>query len=85
MPARKLSTLAWIATATSVAMYLSYIDQIRLNLSGEPGSVIQPLAATVNCSLWVALGLLRRPRDWPVALASAPGIVLGALAVVTGL
>jgi hypothetical protein len=70
---------------TSVAMYGSYLDQIRLNLAGEPGSIIQPMAAVVNCTLWVAYGLLRRPRDWPIALASAPGVVLGAAAVVTAL
>lgn len=80
-----LSLIGWIATATSIAMYLSYIDQIRLNLVGEHGSIIQPLAATVNCTLWVALGMLRTPRDWPVAIVSMPGILLGALPVATAL
>jgi len=83
MSDRQLRLLALMATMMSVAMYVSYVDQIRLNLAGETGSIIQPLVATLNCTLWVGLGMSRRPRDWPVAIASAPGIVLGALAVLT--
>ena len=66
-------------------MYLSYIDQIRLNLSGEKGSVIQPAATVANCTLWLAYGALRERRDWPIMLANAPGILLGAIALITAL
>jgi len=83
MADRHLRLLGWIATVTAVAMYLSYVDQIRLNLAGATGSVVQPLAAVVNCSLWVAYGYLRTPREWPIVVANAPGVVLGALAAVT--
>ncbi|MBW6523033.1 SWEET family sugar transporter [Sphingomonas sp. RHCKR47] len=83
---RHLRILGWVATATAVAMYLSYIDQIQLNLAGEKGSLIQPLATMVNCSLWVAYGSLRRPRrDWPIVLANAPGVLLGAISFATAL
>lgn len=82
---KRLNILAWVATVMSVIMYVSYIDQIRLNLSGNHGSVIQPLAATITCSLWVTLGFLRRPADWPVALASLPGLLLGTITVLTAL
>ncbi len=34
---RKLMLLGWIATATAVAMYLSYIDQIQLKSGGTEG------------------------------------------------
>jgi hypothetical protein len=34
---RHLLILGWIATATAAVMYLSYIDQISLNLSGHKG------------------------------------------------
>ncbi|GJD63993.1 SWEET family sugar transporter [Methylobacterium frigidaeris] len=73
----------WIATATGVLMFISYIDQIQLNLSGQKGSIIQPLATVVNCALWTTYGALR--RDWPVSFANAPGIVLGTLALITAL
>ena len=49
--------LGWIATATAVAMYLSYIDQIQLNLGGQKGSGMQPLATIGNCSICVSYGL----------------------------
>lgn len=85
MTERQLRHLGWVATGASLAMYGSYVDQIRLNMAGETGSIIQPLAAAANCTLWVAYGLLRRPREWPIALANAPGVVLGAATVATGL
>ncbi len=77
MTDRHLRLLGWIATATAVTMYLSYIDQIRLNLAGEKGSVLQPIATIVNCALWVTYGFAREQRDWPIVLANAPGVVLG--------
>lgn len=77
MTDRHLRLLGWIATATAITMYLSYIDQIRLNLAGEKGSVLQPLATIVNCALWVGYGFAREKRDWPIVLANAPGVVLG--------
>ena len=85
MKDRHLRVLGWIATATAVAMYLSYIDQIRLNLAGDKGSILQPLAAIINCSLWVAYGLLREKRDWPIVFANAPGVLLGAITLATAL
>jgi uncharacterized protein with PQ loop repeat len=85
MKDRHLLILGWIATATAVAMYLSYVDQIRLNLAGDKGSTIQPLATIVNCALWVAYGFLRQKRDWPIVLANAPGVILGAVALATAL
>ena len=82
---RVITLLGWVATATAALMYVSYVSQIRLNLAGHKGSVIQPLATVVNCSLWVAYGLMKRIRDWPVALANAPGVLLGAITFVTAL
>ena len=82
---RALAILGWVATATAVAMYLSYIDQIALNLKGEKGSTIQPLATMVNCALWVAYGFLRPKRDWPIVIANAPGVLLGGISLATAL
>ncbi|WP_375382978.1 SemiSWEET family transporter [uncultured Sphingomonas sp.] len=82
---RAITLLGWIATATAVVMYVSYLSQIQLNLAGHKGSAVQPLATMLNCSLWVAYGLLKRVRDWPVALANAPGVILGAVTFATAL
>ncbi|MBB6190179.1 uncharacterized protein with PQ loop repeat [Sphingobium wenxiniae] len=85
MSDRGLHILGWIASATAVAMYMSYLDQIRLNLAGQKGSLIQPGATFMNCSLWVAYGFLREKKDWPIVIANGPGIVLGAVAFATAL
>lgn len=57
MNQRYISILGWVATFTAVCMYVSYIPQIYANLSGNKCAPIQPLAAVINCSLWVAYGL----------------------------
>ena len=49
---------------------LSYLQQIGLNLSGQKGGWLQPFATMINCSLWVAYGLLKEKRDLPISLAS---------------
>ena len=77
--------LGWVATATAIGMYVSYIPQISDNLAGHKGNPIQPLVAAINCSLWVAYGLLKKPkRYYPVAKAKSPKIIPGALAMATG-
>ncbi|MGE5453106.1 MAG: SemiSWEET family transporter [Acidobacteriota bacterium] len=78
-----LRTLGWAASATAVAMYVSYVDQIRLNLDGHKGSLLQPAATVLNCLLWTGYGLFRPQRDWPIVLANLPGIVLGLAALIT--
>ena len=85
MSERQLRLLGWVATLTAVAMYASYIDQIRLNLAGEPGSVVLPAATVVNCTLWTGYGYLRASRDWPIVLANVPGVVLGLVTLATAL
>ena len=39
--------------------------------------------ACINCIIWVSYGLFKERRDWPVALANAPGIIFGLVAAVT--
>lgn len=43
--------LGWVATATAIGMYVSYIPQISDNLAGHKGNPIQPLVAAINCAL----------------------------------
>ena len=76
-----IQILGWVATVTAIVMYVSYIPQIMDNLNGHKGNPIQPLAAAVNCLLWVIYGLKR--RDYPIAVANAPGVIFGALAFLT--
>ena len=82
---RFITILGYAATFISVCMYVSYLQQIGLNLSGQKGGWLQPFATTINCSLWVAYGLLKEKRDLPISLANAPGVVLGLITFVTAL
>lgn len=82
---RQTQVLATIATITAVSMYVSYIPQIQMNLAGQKGSALQPLVAAINCTLWVIYALFKPQRDIPVALANAPGIVLGLITFWTAL
>jgi uncharacterized protein with PQ loop repeat len=82
---RLVILLGWAASAMACAMFLSYADQIRLNLDGHKGSIIQPAITVVNCLLWAAYGALKPRTDWPIVVANLPGIVFGALALVTAL
>ena len=77
--------LGWIATCTSMLMYISYISQISGNLHGHKGDFIQPFVAGINCSLWVLYGFLGEKRDWPLVIANTPGIIFGFTAAFTAL
>lgn len=80
---RLVTIIGWIATFTSVCMYISYIPQIMDNLSGLKGNPIQPFAASINCTLWVVYGLKR--KDYPLVAANTPGIIFGSIAAFTAL
>jgi uncharacterized protein with PQ loop repeat len=82
---RTLRVIGWCATVTAILMYGSYLDQIRMNLAGEKGAVIQPLATVFNTCLWTAYGWLHKEKDWPIIVANVPGIVLGATCLYTAL
>ena len=76
MSEKQSAILGWIGTLLSVIMYVSYVPQIINNLHGMKGTPIQPLAAAVNCTIWVIYSLTKKNRDYPVASANAPGIIL---------
>jgi len=59
--------------------------QIIGTLNGHKGDWIQPLVAGINCTLWVAYGLWREKKDWPIVIANAPGIIFGGTAAITAL
>lgn len=83
MSEKTVNMIGWIATGTAVIMYFSFIDQIRLNLSGQKGSLIQPATAVLNCFFWILYGWLKQKRDWPIIIANSPGVILGAIAFIT--
>ncbi len=80
-----VNKIGWAASVMAILVYLSYLDQIRLNLSGHPGSVILPIFTVLNCTLWVTYGFLLEKRNWPIIICNLPGIVLGALTAITAI
>ena len=80
-----VNALGSVAAVAAIVMYVSYIPQIIGNLHGNRGDYIQPLAAAINCILWVGYGLLKKERDWPIAIANFPGVIFGLMAFLTAL
>jgi len=46
---------------------------------------MQPAATVLNCVLWTTYALARTRKDWPIAAANIPGIVLGLATLITAL
>lgn len=85
LSAKAFHYLGIVATAASLGMYISYIPQIIDNLYGLKSNPTQPLAAAINCLLWVCYGLMREKKDWPITIANSPGVIFGLLAFLTAL
>lgn len=80
---RRLDTIGWAASLAGILMNTTFIDQIRLNLEGQPGSLFLPLATVINCSLWTLYALLKQKTDWPIVACNALGVLMGSLTFVT--
>ena len=78
-----LHIVSTIGILTACFMYVSYIPQIINNLNGHPTPPYQPAVAALNCILWVWYAV--SVKNWPVAIANAPGILFGIIAAVTAL
>lgn len=85
MTEKTVTKIGWFASLMEIIMFSSYIDQIRMNISGQPGSIVLPLATTINGVAWVSQALLKEKKDWPVFACNALAIVLGAVTAVTAL
>lgn len=83
MSERMINRIGWFASAMGICMFFSFIDQIRLNLAGQPGSVLLPLATMVNCAAWTAYGSLKTKKDWPLICSNGLGVVLAVMTAVT--
>jgi hypothetical protein len=85
MQKKFVELIGWSASSAAVIMFIAYVDQIRLNLGGHKGSVIQPAATIFNCALWIAYGASKEKKDWPIIIANIPGVILGAIASLTAM
>jgi len=85
MHTKIVNIIGWLASIMAISMYVSYSDQIARNLAGHSGSVVQPIFATLNCIFWTLYGILKPKIDWPIVVCNVPGIIFGAITVVTAL
>lgn len=80
-----VSKIGWAASLLAIAMYFSYIDQIRLNIEGHPGSIVLPIITTFNCIFWVVFGFFLEKRNWQIIACNVPGIFLGIATAITAI
>ena len=85
MTEKQAKIIGWLGTTLAILMYVSYIPQIMGNLNGNKTSFIQPLVASINCTIWVVYGLFKKEKDLPIIFANLPGIIFGLIAVFTAL
>lgn len=83
MNEKTISKVGWIASVITLSMYTSYIDQIRLNLSGQKGSIIVPITTTLTGIAWTSYALLKKKKDWPIAVCNIPAIIFGIIIAIT--
>ena len=69
----------------STVAYLSFIDQIRLNLEGDKGSWIMPSIMFVACITWILYALKHKPILLPIIICNVPGLVLAPIAAITAI
>ena len=85
MTQKHVTQIGWFASLMAIAMYTSYIDQIRLNLSGQTGSVLIPIITVINCTAWTMYGSAKATRDWPIIACNVPGIIFGIVTAATAI
>lgn len=78
-----VNRIGWFASLMAVLMFASYIDQIRLNISGQPGSILLPLATVLNCAAWSSYAWLKKNRDWPIFICNLFGVVVATITTIT--
>jgi uncharacterized protein with PQ loop repeat len=85
MKEENIQRIGWFASITAIIMFSSYVDQIILNIEGQTGSIILPIATTINCSAWVCYALVKQKRDWPIFTCNIMGVFAGAVTAITGI
>ncbi len=85
MNEKTINKIGWVASMISILMYLSYIDQIRLNISEQKGSIILPIVTAINGTGWFLYAILKTKKDWPIAICNGIGIIFGIVTAITAI
>ncbi len=76
-----INFLGTLGTGIAILMFVSLLEIARSNLVGSSHIFIQPIAVTVNCSIWSLYAHLKKERY--VFWANFPGIILGVFTIIT--
>jgi len=85
MKAILVNKIGWLASSITILVFLSYIDQIRLNVAGQKGSALLPFMTIFNCITWSIYGFMKPVKDWPLIVCNIPGIVLATVTFITAI
>lgn len=85
MSEKTVNRIGWFASIMSIALWFSFIDQIRLNISGHPGSIILPIVAAINGGAWTTYGFFKQKKDWPIIACNVPAIIIGIITAITAI
>ena len=85
MNENNVKKLGWFASLLTIIMFISNIDQIRLNMSGHPGSIVLPVLMTANCVVWGLYACLGAKKDWPLIICNIPGFILSFITAYTAI
>lgn len=80
-----VNQIGWFASMMAIVMFSSYIDQIRLNIAGQPGSLLLPAATILNCVSWLLYGVFKPKIDWPLVTCNVLGILVAVVTLVTAI
>lgn len=85
MDEKIVNRIGWFGSLMGMAMFASYSDQIRLNVSGHAGSMILPIVTSINCVVWIAYGSLKTKKDWPIISVNTLGAVFSMATIITAI
>ncbi len=77
--------LGTIASLAGILVALAFLDQIRLNLSGQIGSIIFPTMSIFNSLAWMSYGYCRREKDWALIICNGFGFLMAFLTILSAL
>ncbi len=85
MNEKTINKIGWVASIITLSMYTSYLDQIRLNISGQKGSILVPVITTFSGIAWTSYALLKKKKDWPIVACNIPAILFGIITTITAI
>ncbi|MFA5878834.1 MAG: SemiSWEET family transporter [Candidatus Margulisiibacteriota bacterium] len=80
-----VNKIGWSASIITTIMFLAYLDQIRLNLADQPGSIMLPLATIINGFFWCTYALLKKKKEWPIFMCNIFGIFIATITIITAI